>query len=111
MNSAHHTMQDLFAQLGLPDDDASIQAFTEQHRPLPMTVRIYDAPFWSVSQAALIREKLTEDADWSVLIDTLNVQLRDHPAGGQQVAGPSTAAVMADPAVAAAVAAAVARLS
>ena len=111
MDASHHTLQDLFAQLGLPDDDASIQAFIEQHRPLPMSIRIFDAPFWSVSQAALIREKLTEDADWSVLIDTLNVQLRDHPAGGQQTSDPSAAAVMADPAVAAAVAAAVARLS
>ena len=103
MNSAHHTMQELFAQLGLPEDDASIQAFTEQHRPLPMSIRIYDAPFWSVSQAALIREKLTEDADWAVLIDTLNVQLRDHPAGVEQSAGAGAAAAMADPAVAAAV--------
>lgn len=82
MDSSHHHMQELFAQLGLPDDDESIQAFIQQHRPLPMHTRIYDAPFWSVSQASLIREKLTEDGDWSVLIDTLNVQLRDHPAEG-----------------------------
>ena len=89
MNASHHPMQELFAQLGLPDDETSIQAFIQRHRPLPMNIRIYDAPFWSVSQAALIREKLTEDADWSVLIDTLNVQLRDHPAQGLQAADPS----------------------
>lgn len=82
MDSSHHPMQELFAQLGLPDDDTSIQAFIAQHRPLPMQIRIYDAPFWSASQASLIREKLTEDGDWAVLIDTLNVQLRDHPAAG-----------------------------
>ena len=82
MDSSHHPMQELFAQLGLPDDDTSIQAFIAQHRPLPMQIRIYDAPFWSASQSSLIREKLTEDGDWAVLIDTLNVQLRDHPAAG-----------------------------
>ena len=80
MDPHHHPMSELFAQLGLPDDAASIETFIQQHRPLPMTTRLYDAPFWSPSQAALIREKLAEDADWAVLIDTLNVQLRDHPA-------------------------------
>ena len=80
MDTFHHSMGELFAQLGLPDDTASIEAFIQQHRPLPMSIRLFDAPFWSLSQAALIHEKLTEDADWSVLIDTLNVQLRDHPA-------------------------------
>ncbi len=80
MDSHHHPMSELFAQLGLPDDAASIEAFIQQHRPLPMTTRLYNAPFWSPSQAALIQEKLAEDADWAVLIDTLNVQLRDHPA-------------------------------
>ena len=80
MDLSHHPMSELFAQLGLPDDAASIKTFIQQHRPLPMTTRLYDAPFWSPSQAALIREKLAEDADWAVLIDTLNVQLRDHPA-------------------------------
>ena len=90
MDASHHSMKDLFAQLGLPDDEASIQAFIEQHRPLPMSTRIYAAPFWSASQASLIQEKLAEDADWAVLIDILNVQLRDHPAEGpQDVSGQS----------------------
>ena len=80
MDRSHHQMSELFAQLGLPDDAESIETFIQQHRPLPMTTRLYDAPFWSPSQAALICEKLAEDADWAVLIDTLNVQLRDHPA-------------------------------
>jgi hypothetical protein len=80
METFNHSMCELFAQLGLPNDDAAIEAFIQQHRPLPMTTRLYDAPFWSLSQAALIREKLADDADWAVLIDTLSVQLRDRPA-------------------------------
>ena len=79
MDASHHPMKELFAQLGLADDDASIEAFICLHHPLPMTTRLYDAPFWTASQAALIREKLSEDGDWAVLIDTLNVQLRAHP--------------------------------
>ena len=79
MDASHHSMKELFAQLGLPHDEASIDAFIDQHHPLPMTTRLYDAPFWTASQAALIREKLSEDGDWAVLIDTLNVRLRARP--------------------------------
>jgi hypothetical protein len=79
MDTTTVSMTQLFAQLGLPDDDEGIRAFIKSHRPLPMTTRLPDAPFWSVAQAALIREKLQDDGEWSVLIDTLNVQLRTHP--------------------------------
>ncbi|WP_338416130.1 DUF2789 domain-containing protein [uncultured Sphaerotilus sp.] len=80
MDSLFHSMKELFAQLGLDDDPAAIRAFIAQHRPLPLETRLFDAPFWSPSQSALIREKLQEDGDWSVLIDTLNTQLRASPA-------------------------------
>ena len=53
MDLSFHSMPELFAQLGLPDDAASIQSFIQQHRPLPMGIRLFDAPFWSPSQAAL----------------------------------------------------------
>jgi hypothetical protein len=76
MDSFFHPMKELFAQLGLDNDPAAILAFIAQHRPLPLETRLSDAPFWSPSQSALIREKLQEDGDWSVLIDTLNSQLR-----------------------------------
>lgn len=79
MESGQHTMQALFAQLGLPDTAQDIQAFVRAHRPLPMTTRLYEAPFWTPSQAALIEQKLKDDGDWSVLIDTLNAELRHHP--------------------------------
>ncbi|MEY4907632.1 MAG: hypothetical protein RL260_1350 [Pseudomonadota bacterium] len=79
MDTLFHSMQELFAQLGLNDEPAAIRAFIAQHRPLPLEIRLFDAPFWSPSQRALIREKLQEDGDWSVLIDTLNTQLRAVP--------------------------------
>jgi hypothetical protein len=79
MDTFFHSMRELFAQLGLDDEPAAIRAFIVQHRPLPLEIRVFDAPFWSPSQSALIREKLQEDGDWSVLIDTLNTQLRAVP--------------------------------
>jgi hypothetical protein len=80
MDTHHHTMQELFAQLGLPDDESAIKRFIAEHRPLPDHRLIYDAPFWTDAQAALLREKLKDDSDWAIVIDELNARLREHTA-------------------------------
>jgi hypothetical protein len=74
----HHTMQDLFAQLGLPDDEPSIKRFVREHRPLPDEQRLHEASFWSDHQAAFLREKLKDDSDWAIPIDELSARLREH---------------------------------
>ncbi len=79
MDAAIHTMPDLFAQLGLPNEPHQIRAFVQRHRPLDPALRLKDAPFWNPSQAALIQQKLSEDSDWALLVDGLNAQLREHP--------------------------------
>jgi hypothetical protein len=79
MDTPIHTMQDLFAQLGLPSAPQQIQAFVQQHRPLDAAIPLPDAPFWNPAQAALIRQKLSEDSDWALVVDGLNAQLREHP--------------------------------
>ena len=79
MESPHHTLSDLFAQLGLDTHPEAMQAFLLRHGPLPMTLDLSEAPFWSVSQAALIAQKLADDSDWAVIVDTLNLRLRERP--------------------------------
>jgi hypothetical protein len=68
------TMSNLFAQLGLPADGLSINRFIEQHGPLPESVLLADAPFWTPSQAAFLREEILEDADWAEVVDELNAR-------------------------------------
>ncbi len=80
MDNAHHSLEDLFAQLGLPNAPHEIRSFISQHRPLDLAIRLKDAPFWNAAQAALIQQKLSEDSDWALVIDGLNAQLREHPA-------------------------------
>jgi hypothetical protein len=75
MEKPVHTLSNLFAQLGLPNDSASIGRFIESHRPLPETMRLAEAPFWTDSQASFLREEILEDADWAMVIDELNVEL------------------------------------
>lgn len=72
METHHHSLQHLFAQLGLPDDGESIAGFIASHRPLPNGVMLHDAPFWNANQSAFLREEIIEDADWAEVIDTLN---------------------------------------
>ncbi|MDP3873778.1 MAG: DUF2789 domain-containing protein [Pseudomonadota bacterium] len=77
MDAPVHSTAQLFAQLGLPSDPASIYHFIDQHRPLPDTVKLSDAPFWTPSQAAFLREGLQADADWAPIIDALNAALHE----------------------------------
>ncbi|HAF54801.1 MAG TPA: DUF2789 domain-containing protein [Thauera sp.] len=76
MEKPIHVLKDLFAQLGLPDDAASIDAFIKAHSPLAENVKLADAPFWTSAQASFLREELAEDADWAELVDQLSAALR-----------------------------------
>mgnify|MGYP001333545454 CR=1 FL=1 len=63
---------ELFAQLGLAFDDVAIAQFLATHATLEKGFRLADAPCWTISQAAFLREALTDDADWSGIVDQLN---------------------------------------
>jgi len=76
MQAQLHTMSNLFAQLGLPSDQADVEGFIASHRPLANDVALYRAPFWSAVQRDFLKEEIIEDADWSAVIDELNGRLR-----------------------------------
>ena len=76
MSPHYHQFCELFAQLGLPSDVKDVTAFIQKHTPLNPATRLEDAPFWSPAQAALLRDELQRDADWSSLVDQLNLALR-----------------------------------
>lgn len=79
MEPGVHPFSQLFAQLGLADDNAGIQAFITAHSSLPDGMRLEDAPFWSPAQAQLLREERQDDADWAMVVDRLNVALHAAP--------------------------------
>jgi len=70
-----HSMNNLFAQLGQPSDDAAIAQFMETYRPLPSDVQLHEAAFWSSSQAGFPREAIGNDSDWGQVVEALNVEL------------------------------------
>lgn len=75
MDMTTHDMATLFAQLGLENSPSAITAFIANHK-LPAELSLSEAPFWTEAQASFLKENWRQDADWSVVIDQLNVQLR-----------------------------------
>lgn len=75
MDMTTHDIATLFAQLGLDNSPEDIKAFAASHK-IPADVPLDRAPFWSSAQANFLTENLKQDADWSDVIDQLNVLLR-----------------------------------
>jgi len=76
METHEHGMTNLFDQLGLPSTEEDIQAFIASHRPLDAATKLSEASFWTESQSRFIKEQIKSDADWAVVIDTLDTSLR-----------------------------------
>lgn len=79
MEQGVHPFHELFKQLGLDHDPVAIDVFLRTNASLSPNVMLPDASFWSPAQAALLRDALTADADWSEVVDALNAALRCEP--------------------------------
>jgi len=75
MDTSNHTMQALFAQLGLSNSDIAIDNFVHNNH-LPLEIPLESAAFWSAGQAQFIRECIELDADWAEVVDHLDAMLR-----------------------------------
>lgn len=76
MDKPIHDMQSLFKQLGLANSPSEIEAFIQQHKPVPRGTSLAEADFWTDAQSAFITEEIAEDADWAQVVDELDVMLR-----------------------------------
>lgn len=75
MERSPYNMSNLFAQLGEPSDQQSIDRFIRCHAPLGNDVQLPDATFWTATQAAFLREATLDDAEWVMIVDALNSEL------------------------------------
>jgi Protein of unknown function (DUF2789) len=69
------TMTQLFQQLGLPSDEASIQVFIAQHEGVCRECGLVQAPIWSESQRNFLKEAVADDADWAIPAEALTAAL------------------------------------
>ena len=75
MDTSSHTLQALFAQLGLSNNETSIENFIHNNH-LPLEIPLESAAFWSSGQAQFLHESIAEDADWAEVVDQLDAMLR-----------------------------------
>ena len=71
-----HSISSLFDQLGLNSSDKEINKFVNENNPLSKDVELHKAKFWNCSQADCLKQMKEEDADWSDIVDQLDVMLR-----------------------------------
>lgn len=78
MDTNEVTLENLFAQLGLDNEQADIDAFVDSHQ-LDADQKISEADFWSDGQRQFLKEALQADNHWAPVVDDLNALLhRDH---------------------------------
>ncbi|MCO1333637.1 DUF2789 domain-containing protein [Microbulbifer sp. OS29] len=73
--TGHHTLKDLFSQLGLASEDAQIHEFLVTHF-LYRHEKLSAASFWSDGQREFIESAILDDSDWCVAVDELDSLLR-----------------------------------
>ncbi|MDA8383223.1 MAG: DUF2789 domain-containing protein [Betaproteobacteria bacterium] len=78
MHYSAKTLNALFAQLGLPSDDPSIERFIAAHRALEAQGALWEEPFWTPAQANFLAEAWEDDADWVETVDSLTALLHPH---------------------------------
>jgi hypothetical protein len=76
MESPVHSLNALFAQLGMDSRDEAIAAFVKTHKGKAAHVLLYEADCWSPSQAGFLKQALDEDADWAMVVDQLSALLQ-----------------------------------
>jgi hypothetical protein len=72
MPAHHHSIHELFDQLGLPSAPAEIDAFIARHRPDALGCSLHEAPVWTESQASFLREAIADDDDWALPAEWLS---------------------------------------
>lgn len=83
MENRLHELRDLFAQLGLPNEERDIRKFITEHA-ISEEIRLPDAVFWTAQQADFLREAWKADADWASVIDQLNINLHHNSPEARQ---------------------------
>ncbi|MBR9828083.1 MAG: DUF2789 domain-containing protein [Oceanospirillales bacterium] len=75
MDTSVHTLSALFEQLGLASSHEAIEQFINTHKLFSDDVLLHEASFWNDSQAAFLRDAITNDSDWAEVVDELNNSL------------------------------------
>ncbi len=77
MDTSLHLVKDLFLQIGLSNNSPDIESIIHNIKGFPSSTPIWEADFWTRSQADFLKESYDEDSDWVEAVDQLDALLRD----------------------------------
>ncbi|MFP8965938.1 DUF2789 domain-containing protein [Pokkaliibacter sp. CJK22405] len=77
MDTSTHSMNTLFAQLGLPESDQQIDQFIQKNGGLSEDIPLHQAQCWSTAQSRFLKEALAQDSDWAETVDELNARMHE----------------------------------
>lgn len=69
-----HNLSNLFLQLGMAGDVATIDTFLTANR-LDPGIRLPEADFWNPSQAQFLARAIADDSNWAIAADELSMRL------------------------------------
>ena len=75
MESTAHSLSNLFKQLGLPHEPQEVAQFITQHQGACHHCSLLEAPIWTSSQLAFLKEAIAQDADWAGVAERLQSAL------------------------------------
>ena len=76
MNIGLYNFNNLFEQLGLENTNDAIETFLLKQPDISVGLPLHNASIWTVSQATFLKEAKEQDAEWSHLVDELDMRLR-----------------------------------
>ena len=77
MSNTRPRMTHLFEQLGLDSSEEAIAQFIENHQ-LAADLFLTEADFWTDGQRQFLKEKLSSDGSWALVVDQLNESLHEN---------------------------------
>jgi hypothetical protein len=75
MYTQHHSLSDLFSQLGLPNDSQAIDHFIQKHHMDSVNQTLEALPVWTTAQKQFLIDARSEDADWAEPVDELDMRM------------------------------------
>ena len=77
MSTGHHSLPELFDQLGLESSEQAIDTFIHEHHINDKTIPLPRADFWKKNQSDFLEESWQDDGEWTYVVDELDTLLRD----------------------------------
>lgn len=76
MRHTTHSLPCLFSKLGIDSSRGNIEKFIDENCGLPADIALAEAACWNESQAEFLKYIITNESEWSEVVQHLDMLLR-----------------------------------